>query len=165
MEYADTGQTEEALQEKIAEFLDAGTRIVWVVRLQEPLKVEIYEPGCDPRIVDEQAELTAPGILENPVPVRALVDRAAADQANLRNLLNQQGYRDLPDVKAEGFRDGKAEGMLVAKCELLLMLLAKRGLPLEDRQRQRIQACAEPATLDRWLDHILDVRSIDELLV
>jgi hypothetical protein len=112
VEYADRGQDEGELQKKIGEFLEAGTRYVWVVRLVGPLRVEVYEPGKERRVVDGDGELTAPGVLQNPVPVRALVDRAAANEAALRNLLNRKGYRDLEDLRAREQMDAVRNAVL-----------------------------------------------------
>ena len=74
VEYADRGQNEDDLQAKIREMLDAGTRYVWVVRLVGPRRVEIHEKGKAMRRAHAGEELTAPGILQNPVPVDALYD-------------------------------------------------------------------------------------------
>lgn len=48
---------------------------------REPLRVEVHAPGKPVRVVGAEDELTAPGILANPVPVRALVDTNAATVA------------------------------------------------------------------------------------
>ncbi|WP_437969081.1 Uma2 family endonuclease [Sorangium sp. So ce260] len=72
VEYADTGQDEAELQSKIEELLAAGTRWVWVVRLQGTRRVEVHE--------------AAPGALRRPEPVpvapaahpQPLAPRAAA---------------------------------------------------------------------------------------
>jgi hypothetical protein len=74
VEYADVGQDEPELQRKIREMLAAGTRVFWVVRLTGTLRVEVYAAGEAMRVVEADGELTAPGILRNAVPVRALVD-------------------------------------------------------------------------------------------
>src|SRR5262249_38461752 len=87
VEYADSGQEEEKLQRKIDDLLDAGTRFVWVVRLNGPRRVEVYEPGIPARSVPPGQMLTAPGVLKNAVPVEALYDRETAHEATLRNLL------------------------------------------------------------------------------
>ena len=111
IEYADRGQDEASLQQKIKELLAAGTQYIWVVRLQGPLRVEVHRPGKRKTVVGAAKELTAPGVLKNPVPVRSLVDRAAANRATLRNLLNQLGYQDLDAVRAEGRHEGLKEGL------------------------------------------------------
>lgn len=71
VEYAGVGQDEEKLQEKIDDLLAGGTRLLWVVRLTGPRRVEIYEPGRPMRLAQPGEELRAPGILRNPVPVAA----------------------------------------------------------------------------------------------
>ena len=45
VEYADTGQNENELAEKISDLLYLGTQIIWVIRLSEPRRVEVYERG------------------------------------------------------------------------------------------------------------------------
>ena len=83
-------------------------RRVWVVRLSGPRRVEVHESGQEPRLVRPGEELTAPGILQNPVPVNALYDRQAAHAVTFRNLLQRQGYRDLDEVRDEGrTKDGR----------------------------------------------------------
>lgn len=119
VEYADTGQDEKELQAKIAELLGQGTRYIWVVRLVGPLRVEVYEPGKALRLVGAEDELTAPGVLANAVPVRALVDAEASNAATLRNLLNRQGYESLEGVKAEESRRAVAD-----LCEVLGIALS-----------------------------------------
>lgn len=45
IEYADRGQDEAELEQKIAQLLAAGTLAVWVVRLTLPRRVEVHEAG------------------------------------------------------------------------------------------------------------------------
>ncbi len=123
VEYADTGQDEAELAAKIADLLAGGTRLVWVVRLVGPRRIEVHAPGVSMRLAYPDDLLEAPGILRNPVPVAALFDRDAAHEATLRNLLQRRGYRDLEQVRA----DGKAEGELDTLREALLLVLAKGG--------------------------------------
>src|SRR5438309_491856 len=75
-----------------------------------PLRVEVHEPGKKVRIVDADGELRAPGVLQNPVSVRSLVDPDASNEAILRNLLNRKGYPDLEAVRDEGRDEGRNEG-------------------------------------------------------
>lgn len=81
IEYAGAGQDEDELARKIGELHGLGTRAIWVVRLTGPLRVEIHEPGVAVRLVDADGTLTAPGILANEVPVRALIDPASTPSA------------------------------------------------------------------------------------
>jgi hypothetical protein len=87
--------------------------------------------------------LEAPGILRNPVPVRALFDREAAHEVVLRNLLQRRGYADLEDVRAEG----RAEGIV----EAVLTLLRGRGLTVDAAVEERLRACHDREVLQRWL--------------
>ena len=117
VEYADAGQDEDELRAKIAELLDAGTRYLWVVRLAGARRVEVHEPGKRMRLALPGEELTAPGVLRNPVLVEALYDPEASMEATLRNLLQRAGYNSLDDVRAEGEARGRAEGEARGRAE------------------------------------------------
>lgn len=110
IEYADVGQDEEELQTKISELLEAGTRLIWVVRLTGPRRVEVYEPGKKMRLVTGDDELDAQGVLKHKVPLAVLYDRDAAHEATLRNLLERKGYQSLDAVRDEGRNEGRNEG-------------------------------------------------------
>lgn len=159
VEYAGAGQAEAELQDKIVDLLQAGTKHIWVVRLVGPRRVEVYEPGNDVRVVPEGGELVAPGILKNPVAVRALFDRDAAHEATLRNLLQRRGYESLEAVRAEGEAQGEVRGL----AEGLLALLAVRGVALDDAARARIEGCKDAAELRRWLGRAATVSAVAEL--
>jgi hypothetical protein len=111
VEYAGSGQDEVELESKIQEFLERGTRFIWVVRLVGPRRVDVYERGQARRTVALAGELSAPGILRNPVPVRALFDREAAHEVTLRNLLERRGYADLEAVKRQAAEEGRELGL------------------------------------------------------
>ena len=139
VEYADTGQNEQDLQDKIAELLTGGTRHVWVVRLGGPRRVEIYEPGKPVRLATSGDELVAPGILQNPVQVDALFDRTAAHEAVLRNLLQRKGYESLDAVREEG----REEGLRAAVRDLCDVL----AIPI-DAAREKALSTMDLAALD-----------------
>jgi Uma2 family endonuclease len=101
VEYASVGQNEAALREKIDDLGRAGVRYLWVVRLAGPRRVEVYENGQLTRSALPGETLSAPNVLQNPVPVEALYDRAVAHKVAFQNLLQREGYRDLDDVRAE----------------------------------------------------------------
>jgi Uma2 family endonuclease len=177
VEYADTGQNEQELQDKIVDLLGAGTQLVWVVRLVGPRRVEVYEPGKPMRTVAEDGELAAPGILRNSVPVRAMYDREAAHEATLRNLLQRRGYANLDAVRAdgkmegkaegkvEGKAEGKAEGKVEGKAEAVIAVLNARGLVPTDPQRARLLACRDLAELDRWLALAATASSLNDVFL
>jgi len=143
VEYADTGQDEADLAKKISELLTAGTKHVWVVRLVGPRRVEVYEPGKAMRIVQQGEELTAPGVLQNPVPVEALYDRDAAHRVTFRNLLQRQGYRDLDEVRSEG--------QIRALRGSVVDVLEARGLTVDEASRAALESCRDLGALRRWL--------------
>lgn len=78
--------------------------------------------------------LSAPGVLENEVPVEALYDRDAAHEVALRNLLQRRGYESIEALREAGREEGREAGELTAARELLLTLLASRG-PVSEVQR------------------------------
>jgi hypothetical protein len=158
VEYADTGQDEKELAVKISELLAAGTRMVWVVHLSGPRRVEVYESGQDLRIVRPGEELTAPGILQNPMPVNALYDREAAHAVTLRNLLQRQGYRDLDAIRGEGRQEGQQQALR----ESILAVLQARGLPVDDVARSALEAIDDPVALRRLLTRAATASTADE---
>ena len=143
VEYADTGQDEADLRIKIAELFNAGTRYVWIVRLTGPRRVEVHQPDQGMRIVHPGEQLTAPGILANPVPVEALYDREAARQTIFRNLLQSQGYSSLEDVRSEGETHGEIQGLR----EAVLEVLTARGLAADDDLRAALARADDSAIL------------------
>jgi hypothetical protein len=143
VEYVDDNHDESELQQKITELLGGGTQLVWVVRLVGPLRVEVYGAGKPMRIYNADEELTAPGILHNPVPVRALVDPDAATVAVLRNVLTPYGYKSVEEIEAKKFAEGAATA--------LLGVLAARGLVPNDAQVEAIRRCRDLATLQKWV--------------
>src|SRR3954470_548004 len=119
VEYADTGQDEADLRLKIQELFAAGTLYVWVVRLTGPRRVEVHRPGKGMRTFNPDEQLEAPGILANPVPVKALYDRDTARQVIFRNLLQREGYASLEEVRAEGEAQGRAVGEAAGEVQAL----------------------------------------------
>ena len=155
VEYAARGHDEQELQEKIAELLQSGTQQVWVVRLVGPRRVEVYRPGESMRVVGPNETLTAPGLLQNPVPIEALFDRDAAHRVTLRNLLQRAGYESLDAVRQEGMIEGMAESILA--------LLAERGLVVDTPSRDRIRSEQDPAQLRHWLIAATRIEEVGKL--
>ena len=160
VEYAAEGQDGADLRTKIDEFLAAGTRWVWVVRLTGPRRVEVHTAGRPMRVVAAGEALEAPGVLKNPVPVVALFDRDAAHEVALRNLLQRKGYDSLEAIAAEAELRGKAEG----KAEALLVVLAARGFVVDAHTRATVLACTDAARLQRWIARAVTAASLAEVL-
>ena len=160
VEYADTGQDEPELQKKIRELLREGTRLIWVVRLNGPRRVEVYAPGAEMQVVHPGGALEAPGILQNAVPVEALYDRREAHRWTLRNLLQREGFESLEAVREHEY----AQGRLVEARAALRRVLARRGLSLSAAEEALIDACPDPATLARCLEEAVVAGSAAEAL-
>lgn len=139
VEHADRGQDKEDLKVKIRELLQFGTKYVWVVHLHGVQRVEVYERDQPRRTFNMDDTITAPGVLQNPVPVRALFDRKYAEQLVLES----------------GMRRGKAS--------LLLTLLDAKKIALTAEQRNRILHCQDDMQLDRWATAILTAKTAADL--
>jgi Uma2 family endonuclease len=175
IEYADTGQDEKELRQKVADLLAAGTRYLWVVRLAGPRRVEVHELGKEMRTTLPGQLLTAPGVLRNPVLVEALYDRDEAERATLTNLLQRRGYADLDAVLAQARAEGRDEGRAEGRAEGLTKGLAKglaaavfvmlkaRGIRIPKAARERIEGCADLAQLDRWVRRAAVVQKAAQL--
>lgn len=163
VEYAGVGQDEAELQAKIAELLDHGTRLVWVVRLVGPRRVEVYGKGQSSHVLGADDSLEAPGILKNPVPVRALYDREVAHEAVLRNLLQRHGYEDLASVRAEGVSEGRDEGREAGIVESIVTVLEGRGLEVDSEIRRRLACCRDLEQLKSYLPAAVRVDVAEQL--
>jgi Uma2 family endonuclease len=159
IEYADVGQDERKLEEKVADLLEAGTKYLWVVRLAGPRRVEVHAPGEKTRTALPGELLTAPGVLKNPVRVEALYDRDEAERATLTNLLQRQGYDGLEAVLAAGRDEGRSEGLASA----VIAILETRGIHITKAVRERIVQCADAAELDRWVRRAAVVQKAAEI--
>src|SRR5262249_34523905 len=139
VEYADGGQDENTLEDKIEQLFKWGTRLLWVVRMNGPRRVEVHEQGKPRRIVGPGGVLRAPGILKNPVPIDALYDRDAAHEQTFTNLLQRKGYENLDAVMDAG--------RLVEARSALRLVLASRTLAVSAEDDARIEACNDLPTL------------------
>lgn len=159
IEYADVGQDEVKLQEKIVDLLSAGTGFLWVVRLVGPRRVEVHEQGKPMRLALPGEHLTAPGVLKNPVLVESLYDRDHAERATLTNLLQRRGYESLEAVLAKGEERG-----IVAMRTALRRIFVRRKIAVSPSDSARIDACHDQATLERWLEEASVAGSAEEAL-
>ena len=169
VEYADTGQDEDELDTKIEDLLAAGTKYIWVVRLNGPRRVEIYEPGQAMCKALPGQELDAPGVISRPIPVEAMYDLDVAGDVNFQHVLRRlTGHENLDAVrgesKAEGKAEGKVEGKAEGKAESILAVFEARGIEMSEDERDRILSCRDLPTLEDWLRRSLSVTSAAEIL-
>ncbi len=165
VEYADTGQAEKYLADKIDDLLSAGTELIWVVRLDGPRRVEIHVPGRTMREAGPGDELEAPGILSQPVPVEALYDRGVADDIDFKNVLRRlTGHESLDEIRSEGKVEGKVEGKAEGKAEAVISILEARGVAVDETARSRILGCTDLATLETWLRRAVTATTANEVI-
>jgi flagellar biosynthesis/type III secretory pathway protein FliH len=74
--------------------------------------------------------------------------------------LREGEAKGLREGEAKGLREGEARGKRAA----LQMVLAARGVEVDDETRARIEVCADLARLDRWLARALTAASAREAI-
>ena len=119
-----------------------------------------------------------------PLPVAALLDAARADDEvaeallvkrplPIRRALSESEEKGLAkgekkgrrEGKAEGRREGEKKGRVVEARNAVRRVLARRALPVDAGHAARIDACADLATLERWLDQAVAAASTAEALL
>jgi predicted transposase YdaD len=66
--------------------------------------------------------------------------------------------------REEGREVGREEGRLQERAELVLRILTRRGVQVDEAARQHIRSCTDGATLDRWFDRALSATALSEVL-
>jgi hypothetical protein len=98
----------------------------------------------------------------------ALIDAALSDAARKVLQMMPESRKFFSEIHRnffeQGAEQGKAQGMIDAKAEMLLRFIEKRGWEIDEAQRLRIVGCVDRAMLDRWLDRVLSATSLDDLL-
>jgi hypothetical protein len=161
VEYAGKGQDEEKLVEKIEDLLSHGTKYVWVVRLIGPRRVEVHEKGCAMRTVLPGNTLSAPGVLQNAVPVEALYDREAAHEVTLANLLQRKGFQSFEDLVErsveQGIEKGIEQGIDQGATATIEHQFSRRlGRSLSDTERTTLTSRIRTLGSKRLADVVID---------
>jgi hypothetical protein len=102
--------------------------------------------------------------------------RTAAMQV-LHSVMDAQQAEALMDRWAEEFilrgpeaanralrEEAREEGRIQGRAESVLRILTSRGVPVDDEARQRILACTDVTTLDRWFDRALHAATVSYVL-
>lgn len=77
-------------------------------------------------------------------------DEHAAEMAPMTHTKGPVIIEDLVHIRVDiGYRKGYAQGLR----EVLVETLSERGVALTTSQRQRLEACDDPALLKRWIGH------------
>ena len=85
--------------------------------------------------------------------------RRKVEQMNLERIGPFQEPPYVLKLKERAVAEGLAKGLRTA----LLKLVARAGLTLTEDERARIDACDEPAVLDRWLDNLHEAKTAADL--
>jgi hypothetical protein len=65
--------------------------------------------------------------------------------------------------REEGRQEGRQEGRAQGEAAAVLRVLAKRGIAVDDKSRERIESCTDLDLLGTWLDRSLTAEQVDEL--
>lgn len=118
-------------------------------------------------------------VLAAPLPLRALVETAKADDAIAAALLakkNEVIVSALRDAEAEGNARGEARGrelgeargrglgVVEGKQAALLAVLSARGLAVTKKAEKKIRDVGDEARLDAWLRRAVTATSTEEVL-
>jgi hypothetical protein len=88
----------------------------------------------------------------------------AAVQEELAAARRRGRKHGLGEGHCSGFAEGLFKGEIDGRIEALLRVFSRSGIALDDHERARIEACADPAILDRWLGKVLGAKSAAEVL-
>lgn len=129
-----------------------------------------WRPALDDfEFLPQDAVLEDP-CLRAPLPIKALLDAAAADDVMAQAFIDKNNrvvaalrQREHQAGADEGRKAGLDEGRLVQAREMLLKIADRRGLDFTEEERARILACQELAQLDLWADRAITAASPRDL--
>ncbi|MBL8721350.1 MAG: Uma2 family endonuclease [Myxococcales bacterium] len=143
-----------SVTEKARALVERGVRRVFCLTLKRGRVLEWSAARDAWDLLDPQATIEDE-CLARPLPVAALLDATAADDAVARALVERRH----PAVEAR-----IEEAAAAARRSALLLVLASRGLVPDPGEAQAIEATHDQATLDAWLSRAASVTSVAELL-
>jgi predicted transposase YdaD len=86
------------------------------------------------------------------------------DAQQAEELMRSYGDELIERGRQRGLKQGLEQGRLQGRAEGVLRILTTRGVQLGDEARQRILACTDAATLDRWFDRALNASTLSDVL-
>ena len=84
---------------------------------------------------------------------------ADAVTKELEAMVQRGDYQYQSDFAKKYFAKGRAEG----KAEVLLRIVAGRGLSVSEARRDRVLACTDAGMLDDWIDRALQASSLEDV--
>jgi Uma2 family endonuclease len=149
--------------DKAASLVARGVRRVFAIDIERRRALEWSGSLGTWIVLDASADIEDPA-LAVPLPVAALIPAAKADDAVARALLLKQNPV-LEATRAQDRVTARAEGRVESKVEAVLVILAARGVSLDQPARARIIGEREPAQLDRWIARAATCATIADLFV
>ena len=152
-------QQREDLEKRARLLSRRGVRRIFAVfvkegRLEEwPHEDETWKVLAPTAVIEDHC-------LSVPLPVRALLDPGAAEEAVVRCLIARKH-----PVFEEYFQARRIEGFCEGRRKALYGTLAARGLTLDTHQRARIDACTDPDMLTEWLRRAVTANRVDEIFL
>ncbi len=154
---------------KAARLAARGVRRVFAIDVERGRALEWSSASGAWRVLGPKAHIKDRA-LAVPLPIKALVSAAKADDAVARALIAKRN----PVIKAvrsqgrrrglaEGKRQGLAEGKRRGLAEALLAMLSSRGIGLKAADRARIFGEQDPARLQRWIARAATCSGVAEL--
>jgi hypothetical protein len=93
-----------------------------------------------------------------------LIDSALSRAARKEFEMLPQGQKFFSESQRRFLAEGKAEATTETLADVLLMMLRQRQLVVTEDQQRLITKCTDAATLRHWVERVLSVASVDELL-
>ncbi len=165
-----TAEREEALRARPGPPL---VRLAWLV-LRYGRTGELAQRLPDWVALLAQVQATPEGAEHLVVVIRYLLwvgDKAVRETAGrvLHSVLGEQRAEELmrsygEELIEQGLQQGLAKGLTRGRAEYILRTLAARGVQVDEAARQRIFACTDLVTLDRWFDRSLNATTLSEVL-
>ena len=139
---------------------DYSTVVRWIFAVDvERRRALAWSTATDTWEILSNAGTIEDRTLAAPLPLRALVEAAKADDAMAAALLAKKN-----PVLEQALRASQAQGVLAGKIESLLAILSARGIPVTKKAEKKIRAAADEAQIDAWLRRAVTAASADEVL-
>jgi len=142
---------------KAQKLASRGVRRIFAIDVTRKRAVEWSVATGSWSILDQDAMLEDRAFAA-PLPVKALVFAAKADDAVARALLTKRN-----PVLIAALDDQRLEGKAEGKLEAILAVLDARGLTPTDQQRQQLSAEQDARQLDAWLRAAVSCSRIADL--
>jgi hypothetical protein len=84
-------------------------------------------------------------------------------RAILEQIAGPEGREDVMNAGEQLRAQGRAEGEAKALRANIATLLSKRGVPLSERAQDKVAACVDVATLNRWFSRAVTAASEAEV--